>query len=126
MNPSGASRVFVTYASALLRGEKMQPPPFPLPEGAPFYRQVWHVLRTIPRGEVRTYARVAADAGCPGAARAAGTACARNPLPLFIPCHRVVAAHGPGGFGAGLAWKKLLLKNESSSTRKARYSKLKK
>lgn len=72
-------------------------------------------LQTIPRGATVTYGELARRLGRPGAARAAGTACGANPLPLFIPCHRVVAAGGAlGGFSAGLAWKKFLLASESA------------
>ena len=78
-----------------------------------FRRVVWKALRRIPRGHTLTYAELARAAGCPRAARAAGNACGANPLPLFIPCHRVVAVGGRlGGFSAGSAWKKLLLANE--------------
>jgi O-6-methylguanine DNA methyltransferase len=77
-----------------------------------FHLRVWKVLRAIPCGQVRTYKQVAAAAGAPRAARAVGRACAANPILLFIPCHRVVACSGLGGFGAGLAWKRRLLNLE--------------
>jgi methylated-DNA-[protein]-cysteine S-methyltransferase len=66
-------------------------------EGTPFQRRVWRVLERIPRGETRTYGDVAATLG--SAARAVGQACGENRLPIVIPCHRVVAARGIGGFG---------------------------
>jgi len=66
-------------------------------EGTPFQRRVWRVLERIPRGETRTYGDVAATLG--SAARAVGQACGENRLPIVIPCHRVVAAGGIGGFG---------------------------
>jgi O-6-methylguanine DNA methyltransferase len=70
-------------------------------------------LQTIPRGTTVTYGELARRVDVPRAARAVGTACSANPLPLFVPCHRVVAAHGAlGGFSAGLAWKKFLLAKE--------------
>lgn len=75
----------------------------------PFYLRAWKALYRIPRGEVRTYRQLARAAGSPKAVRAAGQACGANPIALFIPCHRVVAAQGLGGFGAGLGWKKRLL-----------------
>lgn len=84
--------------------------------GAPeFRRSVWTALRKIPRGRTLTYSGLAGLAGHPRAARAAGSACGANPLPLFIPCHRAVAANGGlGGFSAGLAWKTRLLTGEGA------------
>jgi len=81
----------------------------------PFTRQVLEVLRTVPYGETVTYAELAARVGSPRAARAVGRAVAVNPLPIVIPCHRVVAAGGrPGGYsgGGGLATKLWLLARE--------------
>jgi O-6-methylguanine DNA methyltransferase len=76
----------------------------------PFQRAVTTALRAVPRGEVVSYGEVAALAGYPGAARAAGTFCARNRFMLVVPCHRVVGAHGPGGYGsAGVETKRRLL-----------------
>ena len=76
----------------------------------PFHRAVWRALRRIPRGRMVSYAELARRAGHPRAARAASGACGANPLPLFVPCHRVVAAQGGlGGFSSGLAWKAHLL-----------------
>jgi methylated-DNA-[protein]-cysteine S-methyltransferase len=70
-------------------------------------------LRRIPRGETVTYGELAALAGAPGAARAAGSFCARNRLGLFVPCHRVVSAGGLGSYGShGVAYKKRLLELE--------------
>lgn len=63
-----------------------------------FSRQVLEMVHTIPYGQTRTYADVARAVGKPGAARAVGQVMKRNPLPLIVPCHRVVAIHGPGGF----------------------------
>ena len=75
-----------------------------------FYGDCQHVLRALPRGEVVTYGELAALAGRPGAARAAGTFCARNRLAPFVPCHRVVAAGGIGGYGSlGVEYKRRLL-----------------
>lgn len=80
------------------------------PQGTPFQRRVWHALETIPYGATRTYGDIARAVGAPGAARAVGQANHRNPIPLVIPCHRVVAAGGKlGGYGGGLAWKRRLL-----------------
>lgn len=90
-------------------------PTFPLDvrAGTPFQREVWQVLRQIPFGETRSYGEVARSAGRPQAPRAVGRACGRNPLPLFIPCHRVIAADGSlGGFSSGLELKRALLSLE--------------
>lgn len=79
-------------------------------EGRPdFHVRVWKAMRQIPFGKVKTYGEVAELAGSPMAFRACGQACGNNPILLFIPCHRVVAANGIGGFGCGLEWKRLLL-----------------
>ncbi len=75
-----------------------------------FYGDCERVLRSVPRGEVVTYGELAALAGRPGAARAAGTFCAKNRLGPFVPCHRVVAADGIGGYGSlGIEYKRRLL-----------------
>jgi O-6-methylguanine DNA methyltransferase len=75
-----------------------------------FYGDCERVLRALPRGEVVTYGELAALAGRPGAARAAGTFCAKNRLAPFVPCHRVVAAGGIGGYGSlGVEYKRRLL-----------------
>ena len=67
-----------------------------------FYRAAWAACRTIPTGSTRTYGWLAAEAGSPAAARAAGQAMARNRLPIVVPCHRVIASDGTlGGFGRG-------------------------
>jgi methylated-DNA-[protein]-cysteine S-methyltransferase len=75
-----------------------------------FYGACQRALLGVPRGEVVTYGELAALAGRPGAARAAGTFCARNRLAPFVPCHRVVAAGGIGGYGSlGVDYKRRLL-----------------
>ena len=75
-----------------------------------FYGDCARALRGVPRGEVVTYGELAALAGRPGAARAAGTFCARNHLSPFVPVHRVVASDGIGSFGSlGVAYKRRLL-----------------
>jgi O-6-methylguanine DNA methyltransferase len=75
-----------------------------------FQIRVYAALLEIPYGEVRSYGEIADAIGEPGAARAVGAAAGANPLPLVVPCHRVVAAHGKlGGFGGGVALKKRLL-----------------
>ncbi len=80
------------------------------PHGTPFQRRVWRALRGIEFGTVRSYGDVARDIGQPGAARAIGQANGRNPLPIVIPCHRVIASDGSiGGYTGGLAVKHRLL-----------------
>ncbi len=86
--------------------------PVKIPDGTEFQRAVWREMKKIPRGETRTYGEIATAIGRPKAVRAVGSACGVNPLPVFIPCHRVIAKNGLGGFGYGLPWKKLLLKAE--------------
>lgn len=108
------------YAVFTLEGRSPGGPPAPDPavleHAPPFHRAVWRALQAIPRGSLATYAEVAARAGKPRAARAAGSACRLNPLPLFIPCQRVVPASGGlGGFSAGGAWKRRLLTLEGAS-----------
>jgi methylated-DNA-[protein]-cysteine S-methyltransferase len=84
--------------------------PVDLEYETPFLERCALALREVPRGEVVTYGELAALAGVPGAARAAGSFCARNRLGLFVPCHRVVAANGLGSYGSfGLGYKRRLL-----------------
>lgn len=87
---------------------------FPLAlEGPAFHRKVWDRLRGIARGAAMTYAEIANALGSPAAVRAVGQACAKNRLLLIVPCHRVVASEGLGGFALGLDWKRKLLELES-------------
>jgi methylated-DNA-[protein]-cysteine S-methyltransferase len=83
--------------------------------GTEFQRRVWSLMRAIPAGETRTYGDIARELG--SAARAVGQACRANPLPIIVPCHRVVGAQGLGGFagdtsGHKLAVKRWLLRHE--------------
>lgn len=90
-------------AAALAEGRG--PVPIDLSGATPFARRVLETVRGIPRGEVRPYAWVAREVGSPGASRAVGSVMARNPVPLLVPCHRVVRNDGTTGqyaFGAGL------------------------
>ena len=87
------------------------------PEGTDFDRSVWDQLARIPYGETRTYGQVARAIGKPKAARAVGTANGRNPIPIVVPCHRVVAGGGKlGGFGGGLSLKRKLLQLEAAKS----------
>lgn len=80
--------------------------------GGPFQQRAWIAMRTIKAGSVDTYAGLARRAGNPRAARAAGTVCSSNLVAPFIPCHRVVASNGIGGYGYGLDIKVALLEHE--------------
>jgi len=82
-------------------------------EGTPAMQRLWGALRRIPAGEVRSYAELGGDRRH---ARAAGSACARNPIALIVPCHRVVRADGSlGGFGWGIDVKRWLLDHEATA-----------
>lgn len=83
------------------------------PAGTPFQRRVWKGLTDIPYGQAISYGELARRIGMPGAARAVGQANGANPIPIVIPCHRVIAANGTiGGFSSGLAVKRQLLAHE--------------
>ena len=83
-------------------------------QGTPFQLMVWHALQTIPFGEVRSYKQIAEQIGKHKAARAVGMAISKNPLPLIVPCHRVIGADGRlTGFAHGLRVKEKLLLFES-------------
>ena len=85
------------------------------PEGTPFQRSVWEALATIPFGDTTSYGALAERIGRPKAARAVGAANGRNPIPILIPCHRVVGSSGSlTGFGGGFDTKRTLLELESS------------
>lgn len=83
------------------------------PKGTPFQQKVWAALREIPYGETRSYKEIAAMVGNEKACRAVGMANNRNPLPIFIPCHRVVGSNGKlVGYAGGLDVKTFLLELE--------------
>lgn len=79
----------------------------------PFLRAVYQALQKVPFGQTTTYAALAASSGYPGAARAVGNAMARNPLSIIVPCHRVLARAGEGGYAGGLPRKRWLLQHEN-------------
>jgi methylated-DNA-[protein]-cysteine S-methyltransferase len=86
------------------------------PEGTPFQREVWSALTDIPYGETVSYSELARRIGRPAASRAVGAANGKNPLPIVVPCHRVIGANGSlTGFGGGLAIKRRLLELEAGS-----------
>jgi O-6-methylguanine DNA methyltransferase len=85
-------------------------------QGSPFHLQVWRELRKVPPGETVSYQELARRLGKPKAARAVGQACGANPIPLIVPCHRVIAANGKlGGFSSGLERKRWLLLHEKET-----------
>ncbi|MCF7991219.1 MAG: methylated-DNA--[protein]-cysteine S-methyltransferase [Thiohalocapsa sp.] len=91
--------------NAYFRDPLHRPALAPAISGTPFQRRVWHAISAIPPGSTRTYGAIAAELG--SAARAVGGACRANPCPLVVPCHRVVARRGLGGF-AGDAGARLV------------------
>ena len=91
-------------------------PPLDLSSGTEFQQQVWQTLRQIACGRTRSYGEVARAIRRPKALRAVGGACGANPIPVLVPCHRVLAASQRlGGFSGGLAWKRRLLAREGVS-----------
>jgi O-6-methylguanine DNA methyltransferase len=113
-NLRGWHRLTIAAIRSILEGRMPNAlPPMNLSSGTEFQRRVWRALGKIPPGETLSYGELAAAIGRPKAARAVGAACGANPIPLLIPCHRVLAAGGRlGGFTAGLAWKRKLLERE--------------
>jgi methylated-DNA-[protein]-cysteine S-methyltransferase len=102
-----ALEVLVRFA----RGEPVDVASAPVVlSGPPFFVKIWTALRAVPRGEVCTYAHLARAARSPRAMRAVGQAMAKNPLPLVVPCHRVIADHARlGGYTGGTDRKRALL-----------------
>ncbi len=112
--PSALLRQAKAALDAYFDGEAMLPANLPLnPGGTPYRRRVWAALRAIPHGQTRSYAEIARVAG--GSPRSVGGANAANPIPILIPCHRVLATTGIGGYsgGDGLDTKRLLLALET-------------
>lgn len=93
-------------------------PPLDWSDHTSFRQQVWQALLRLGPGETKTYAQIAFELGKPLADRATGGACGANPIPVLVPCHRVLAANGRlGGFSAGLGWKRRLLGREGVSAK---------
>jgi len=107
-----AERLRAYYA-----GHKVDfPDALDLSTATPFQREVWEATRLIPYGETRSYKWVAEQIAKPKAVRAVGQALGKNPLPVIVPCHRVLASNGGlGGFGGGLDMKRFLLQMEAKS-----------
>ena len=90
-------------------------PPLDLSGGTEFQRAVWSAMQKIRSGETRSYGEIARAIGKPKAVRAVGGACGANPIPVLVPCHRVLAANQKiGGFSSGLNWKRKLLAHEAA------------
>jgi methylated-DNA-[protein]-cysteine S-methyltransferase len=90
--------------------------PLDLGRGSDFDREVWKAILKIPYGKTKSYGWAAEKTGRPKGARAVGGALGRNPVPIIVPCHRIIKSDGSiGGFGAGIKWKNLLLDLENSS-----------
>ena len=121
-NPKVATQVLrwhrLTTAAlkAMLAGRAPKEfPPLDL-GGTEFQQSVWHALRKISLGQTKSYGEIAVALGRPKAVRAVGGACGANPVPVLVPCHRVLAANKKlGGFSGGLDWKVSLLKREGIS-----------
>lgn len=86
------------------------------PDGTPFQKTVWQALRQIPYGEVVTYKDIGIKLGRPTASRAIGSANGKNPIPIIVPCHRVIGSNGQlTGFAFGLDVKKTLIEHEKAN-----------
>ena len=107
----------IAHFQAYFNGVRVDfPDKLDLPTASPFQRRVWAITRRIPYGNTRSYKWVAEQMEKPGASRAVGQALGRNPLPIIVPCHRVVATDGSlGGFGGGLEMKRRLLYLEAQA-----------
>jgi methylated-DNA-[protein]-cysteine S-methyltransferase len=122
MSPAASSSAanILRQASRWLSTYFKQHSPPPLPPlslaGTEFQKAVWQCLAALPAGRLTTYGEIAHEVGSPRACRAVGQAVGANPLPIFIPCHRVLAAGGQvGGYSAGLPRKRWLLAHEGLS-----------
>src|SRR5665213_4314225 len=106
-------RTTETALKKILAGRKPEKfPPLDL-TGTAFQKSVWNALRKISAGKTKSYGEIAAAIGNPKAVRAVGGACGANPVPVLVPCHRVLAANKKlGGFTGGLDWKRSLLARE--------------
>lgn len=114
-----ALRAAASWLDGYFAGEAPSPATVPLaPAGTDFQQRVWEAMDAIPYGATRTYGQIVAQlrgAGIPASAQSVGGAVGRNPLLLIRPCHRVVAASGPGGYAAGAEAKAWLLAHEAAT-----------
>jgi len=107
-------RLTTAAVKAVLAGRApAELPPLDLSRGTKFQQSVWAAMRKIKLGATQSYGEIAKTIGNPKAVRAVGGACGTNPIPLLVPCHRVLAANQKiGGFSGGLEWKRKLLVRE--------------
>ena len=97
----------------ILAGKKSNLPPLDWNGKTEFQKSVWRQMLKIPAGKTKSYGEIAAAINNPKAVRAVGGACGANPIPVLVPCHRILAANKKiGGFSGGLDWKKSLLERE--------------
>ena len=110
---SAAFKDIVKLLKRYLKGERLKIDiPFDL-KGTHFEKRVWKALLKIPYGKTKSYGEIAKEIGLPNGARAVGNACGKNPIPIIIPCHRVIAGNGGlGGYTGGIGIKKRLLRIE--------------
>jgi len=98
----------------ILAGKKSKLPPLDWTSKTEFQKSVWRQMLKISAGETKSYGEIASAIGKPKAVRAVGGACGANPVPVLVPCHRVLAANKKlGGFSGGLDWKRKLLAREN-------------
>lgn len=103
----------IRWLEKYFSGVQMSPEHLTLtPQGTDFQRKVWALLLRIPYGETMTYGQIAKIISSTMSAQAVGNAVGANPIPIIIPCHRVLAAHGIGGYSDGVTIKKQLLSLE--------------
>ncbi len=106
-------RTTETALKKILAGKKSKLPPLDWTGKTEFQKSVWRQMLKISTGKTKSYSEIAAAIGNPKAVRAVGGACGANPVPILVPCHRVLAANKKlGGFGGGLDWKRKLLARE--------------
>jgi O-6-methylguanine DNA methyltransferase len=106
-------RTTETALKKVLAGKKSKLPPLDWTGKTEFQKSVWRQMLKISTGKTKSYGEIASAIGNPKAVRAVGGACGANPVPVLVPCHRVLAANKKlGGFSGGLDWKRSLLKRE--------------
>jgi O-6-methylguanine DNA methyltransferase len=106
-------RATETALKKILAGKKSKLPPLDWTGKTEFQKSVWRQMLKISTGKTKSYGEIASAIGKPKAVRAVGGACGANPVPVLVPCHRVLAAKKKlGGFSGGLDWKRSLLKRE--------------
>jgi methylated-DNA-[protein]-cysteine S-methyltransferase len=118
------SQTAEALAAVLIGRKPLALPPLDLSAGTEFQRRVWSTMQSIQVGQTKSYGELAREIGSPKAVRAVGGACGANPIPLLIPCHRVLAANDElGGFSGGLDWKLRLLAAERRAPAKTQSGK---